>query len=194
MPEASTDVTPCVPFVAVTVVLVALLPSFALTLVVTGVLTTVTALSGTPTGLTVTLMVAVWLCVPKLSATVYAKGVVVPVKVAKGVKVTTPVDVLTVNVPWLATVTEVFCVASAGSVSKTEPTLTVPSASVSPVMAFIFTGVPGLVEAVLLVATGTWFTEKFRPVISRLVPGVEACNCRFGAPAWMPELYALLVP
>ena len=57
LPEASTLVVPCAPNVGVTVAPTALDPSLALTLMVTGVLTKVVAVSLTPDGFTVTFTV-----------------------------------------------------------------------------------------------------------------------------------------
>jgi hypothetical protein len=44
---------------------------------------------------------------PTMSVAAYLIAVAVPAKDASGANVTTPVEVLSVHVPWLATVTEV---------------------------------------------------------------------------------------
>ncbi len=78
----------------------------------------------------------------------------VPLKLAAGVKVTTPPA--TVQVPW-ALVKVVWIPGVVGSRSTVLLSI-VPSRSVSLVVTFTVTGVSSLVEATSLLATGASFT------------------------------------
>ncbi len=90
-------------------------------------------------------------------------AVAIPLKLAAGVKVTTP-EAFTVYVPCLETVKVVWIPKVAGSKS-TVATSIVPSTSVSSLTILNETGVSSVVVAVLLTATGASFTAVTVTVI-----------------------------
>jgi hypothetical protein len=188
-----------------TIVLPGLAMSLASASRVTGVLNDVVVLSSIAAGTTtVTFRLAGLLVCPRLSLMVYGM-LEMPTKFSTGVKVTTPVLGLRLNVPSSGLVNVVCCPGVLGSRSMLVGSRVVPVPGVSLLTGFRLTGLFGVVVALSSVAIGAGVPatviDKFAglevdPKLSLIVYGVVDVSTKpfTGVKVTTPLEFTLYVP